>query len=257
MLLLIMLAYCLHLAIRAAGDSEESATPERELYALADRYRDSYLLSDDFDTDASRLLGRARTAVDSILRSRVNAEGLLDDVRNAVMLPSQEWEVARLLAKLSSLRGEHRDLVRGGVAREVAAAMEPLERVLAGSESAVIAKVEALERYAAHVADAERAYRARGQIEALVERLPRYEELFVESGADALGMPEIGYLAGEADELERALRASIGSAHELFLHLDGPSPLRGRSSDDRPSRGDSQTAPGGVQPHPHPRPNRQ
>ncbi|MER6824964.1 hypothetical protein ABT352_03115 [Streptosporangium sp. NPDC000563] len=256
-LLLITLAYCFHLAIRAAGDSEESATPERELYALAGRYRDSYLLSDDFDADASRLLGRARTAVDSVLRSRVNAEGLLDDVRNAVMLPSQEWEVARLLAKLSSLRGEHRDLVRGGVTREVAAAMEPLERVLAGSESAVVAKVEALERYAAHVADAERAYRARGQIEALVERLPRYEELFVESGADALGMPEIGYLAGEADELERALRASIGSAHELFLHLDGPSPSGERSSDDHPSRGDGQTSPGGGQPPPHPRPNRQ
>ncbi|WP_329426962.1 hypothetical protein OG339_42670 [Streptosporangium sp. NBC_01495] len=225
-LLLIMLAYCLFAAIKAAGDSEESVTPGREVYDLAHRYRDSYLLPDDFDADASRLLGRTRTAVDSVLRSRVNAEGLLDDVRNAVMLPPQEWEVARLLAKLSSLRGEHRDLMRGGVTKEVAAAMKPLERVLAGSESAVIARVEALERYAAHVADAERAYRARGQIEALVERLPRYEELLAESGADALSMPEVGHLTGEADELEQALRASIGSAHELFLHLDGPSTAR-------------------------------
>ncbi|MEU0479375.1 hypothetical protein ABZ260_09370 [Streptosporangium sp. NPDC006013] len=96
------------------------------------------------------------------------------------------------------------------------------ERALAGSEGAVIAKVEALERYAAHVADAERAYRARDQIEALVERLPRYEELLAESGADALSMPENGHLTGEADELEQALRASIDSAHELFRHLDGP-----------------------------------
>ncbi|MGS2644237.1 hypothetical protein [Streptosporangium sp. LJ11] len=223
-LLLVMLAYFVFAAIRAARDSEESDSPEQELFELAHRYRDSYLLPDDFDAAASRLLGRARLAVDSVLRSRVNAEGLLDDVRNAVMLPPQEWEVARLLAKLSSLRGEHRDLMRGGVAQEVAAAMKPLERVLAGSESAVTARVEALERYAAHVADAERAYRARGQIEALVERLPRYEELLAESGADGLSMPEIGHLTGEADELEQALRASIGSAHELFHHLDGPAP---------------------------------
>ncbi|MGJ6969782.1 hypothetical protein ACSDR0_48715 [Streptosporangium sp. G11] len=223
-LLLIMLAYFVFAAIRAARDSEESDSPEQELYDLAHRYRDSYVLPDDFDADASRLLGRSRLAVDSVLRSRVNAEGLLDDVRNAVMLPPQEWEVARLLAKLSSLRGEHRDLMRGGVTPEVAAVMKPLEQVLANSENAVIARVEALERYAAHVADAERAYRARGQIEALVERLPRYEELLAESGADALSMPEIGHLSGEADELEQALRASIGSAHELFHHLDGSAP---------------------------------
>ncbi|MEU8380723.1 hypothetical protein [Streptosporangium sp. NPDC048865] len=223
-LLFFMLLYFVSAAIRAARDSEESESPEQELYEFAHRYRDSYLLPDDFDADASRLLGRTRQAVDSVLRSRVNTEGLLDDVRNAVMLPPREWEVARLLAKLSSLRGEHRDLVRDGISVEVEAAMKPLERVLAGSESAVTAKVEALERYAAHVADAERAYRARGQIEALVERLPRYEELLAESGADTLGMPEIGRLTGEAGELERALRASIRSAHELFRHLEGPAP---------------------------------
>lgn len=219
--LFIVLAWFLSAAIRAAGDVE-SVTPERELYGLAHRYRDSYFLFDDFDTDARNLFARARGAVGSVLRSRVNTEGLLDVARNAVMLPPQEWEIARLLAKLSSLREEHRDLMRGGVTREVAAAVKPLERALAGSEGAVIAKVEALERYAAHVADAERAYQARDQIEALVERLPRYEELLAESGADALSMPEIGHLTGEADELEQALRASIDSAHELFLHLDGP-----------------------------------
>nr|WP_051753251.1 hypothetical protein [Streptosporangium amethystogenes] len=220
--LFIVLAWFLFAAIRAAENVEESVTPERELYGLAHRHRDSYLLFDDFDTDARNLLARTRAAVGSVLRSRVNTEGLLDVARNAVMLPPQEWEIARLLAKLSSLRKEHRDLMRGGVTREVAAAVKPLERALAGSEGAVIAKVETLERYAAHVADAERAYRARDQIDALMERLPRYEELLAESGADALTMPEIGHLTGEADELEQALRASIESAHELFLHLDGP-----------------------------------
>ncbi|MGC5009812.1 hypothetical protein ACLQ2R_03505 [Streptosporangium sp. DT93] len=219
------LGWFLIAAIRAAGDADEETTPEWELYDLAYRYRDHCLLPeelDDLDGGARRLLDRTRQAVGSVLRSRVNTDGLLDDVRNTVMLPHQEWEIARLLAKLSTLRKEHRHLVHDGVTPEVAAVVRPLERALAGSQSAVTARVEALERYAAHVADAERAYRARTQIEAFVERLPRYEELLAESGADALSIPELGHLAGEADELERALRASIGSAHEIFGHLDGP-----------------------------------
>ncbi|MEU4834077.1 hypothetical protein [Streptosporangium sp. NPDC023615] len=233
----VALGWFLLAAIRAQGASEEEAIPEWELYDLAHRYRDHCLLPDeldDLDGGARRLLDRTRQAVDSVLRSRVNTDGLLDDVRNTVMLPHQEWEIARLLVKLSTLKKEHRHLVHGGVTPEVAAAVRPLERALAGSENAVTARVEALERYAAHVADAERAYRARAQIQAFAERLPRYEELLAESGADALSIPEIGHLTGEADELERALRASIGSAHEIFGHLDGPDPAGPPSSPPTP-----------------------
>ncbi|MGV9779752.1 hypothetical protein ACWDS7_48080, partial [Streptosporangium sp. NPDC003464] len=101
------------------------------------------------------------------------------------------------------------------------AAMAPLERALAASEAAVVARVEALERYARHVSEADRALRAHDQIELLRARLPRYEELLAESGADAGSVPEIGRLAEDADQLERALRDSVRSAHEAFRHLDG------------------------------------
>ncbi|MEU1881293.1 hypothetical protein ABZ470_28645 [Streptosporangium sp. NPDC020072] len=208
-------------AIRAAGDAEDRLSPEHVLYGLAEDCRESYLLEEDFDDAARELLVRTRTAAGSILGSRVNAEGLLDDVRNTVVLPAQEWEIARLLAKLSALRAEHGTLMAGGVTPEVSAAVRPLERVLAESEKAVVARVEAIERYAAHVARAEQAQRAHDQLRAFAERLPRYEELLAESGADALAVPEVGRLAEEADELERALRDSLGAAREVFGHLDG------------------------------------
>lgn len=192
----------------------------RGVYERARWYDGRYLLADDFDAEAKAVLARAQRAIGAVLRSHVNAEGLLDDARNAVMLPEQEWEIARLLAKLSALRGEHRELLARGIAPEVAAVIEPLDRALATSEAAVVARVEALERYAGHVAEAERAYHARGQIEELRARLPRYEELLAESGADALAVPEIEKLAEDADDLERLLRRSVSSAHEAFRHLE-------------------------------------
>ncbi|MEV0166115.1 hypothetical protein B0I32_104159 [Nonomuraea fuscirosea] len=199
---------------------EDDRPHERGVYEQARWYDGRYLLPEDFDHDARMVLTRAQRAIGSVLRSHVNAEGMLDDARNAVMLPAQEWEIARLLAKLSALRLEHRELLARGIAPEVAAVIEPLERALVNSEAAVVARVEALERYAGHVAEAERAYHARGQIEELRARLPRYEELLAESGADKLAVPEIERLAEDADVLERTLRRSVDSAHEAFRYLE-------------------------------------
>ncbi|MEV1179618.1 hypothetical protein AB0J09_65700, partial [Nonomuraea sp. NPDC049784] len=66
-----------------------------------------------------------------------------------------------------------------------------------------------------------RAYRARHQIERLSAKLPRYEELLAESGADGSAVPELSRLSDDADRLEQALRESVSSAHEAFRHLRG------------------------------------
>ncbi|GAA3022581.1 hypothetical protein [Streptosporangium longisporum] len=218
-----LLLFVVFVGLLAAPDPVELESEETELYREARWFEGRYLLAEDFDHDAGRLLDRTQQSVDFILHSQVNATGLLDDARNAVMLPAQEWEIARLLTKLSALRNEHREFAYGGSTPEVAAAMAPLERALVASEAAVTARVEALERYAGHVADADRALRAHEQIAVLRSRLPRYEELLAESGADAFAVPEIGRLAEDAGHLEQALRDSVRSAQEAFRYLDGPS----------------------------------
>jgi hypothetical protein len=197
---------------------------DREVYERLRPYEGRYVLADDLDPSSRALLDRARESVTAVLGSVVNEEGLLDDVRNGVMLPAHEWEIARLLAKLSSLRARHRETVSQDegpeIAPEVAAVAEPLARALDSSEAAVVARVEALERYAANVAEAELAYRAHHQIEELRGRLHEYEELVAESGAGGLAVPEITRLAEDAGHLERALRRSVRSAHEAFRYLE-------------------------------------
>ncbi|MEV7006588.1 hypothetical protein [Streptosporangium sp. NPDC051022] len=193
---------------------------ERVLYRHTRHYQGHYLILEDFDHGARGLLGRTQRAIDHILRSRVNVMGMLDSVRNAVMLPAEEWEIARLLTKLSELRARHRHMTLGGRTPEVAAAMAPMERALAASEAAVVARVEALERYARHVTQADRALVSHGQIEALRAQLPEYEQLVAETGAARFFAPEIGNLSEDADQLQRALRDSVRSAHEAFRYLD-------------------------------------
>jgi Na+-transporting methylmalonyl-CoA/oxaloacetate decarboxylase gamma subunit len=219
---LTLLTFVVFVGVLAARESPELEAPEHNLYQQARWYEGRYLLPEDFDHNAGLLLDRVQQAIDFILRSQVNAMGMLDDIRNSVILPAQEWEIARLLTKLSALRTEHHDFIYGGSIPEVAAAMAPLERALAASEAAVITRVEALERYASHVSDADRALRAHDQIESLRARLPRYEELLAETGADTGAVPEISRLSEDAGHLEQALRDSVRSAHEAFRHLDGP-----------------------------------
>ncbi|MFI6290702.1 hypothetical protein ACIBEJ_03915 [Nonomuraea sp. NPDC050790] len=199
---------------------DERESGQRELFEQARWYEGRYVLVAELDESSQRLLRRAGQAIQAVLCSRVNAEGLLDDVRNAVMLPAEEWEIARLLAKLSALRAEHRRTVSTGLTPEVEAVAAPLAKALDSSEAAVVARVEALERYARHVAEAERAFRSHGQIEELRGRLHQYEELVAESGADGFAVPELDRLAADADSLEQALRRSVRSAHEAFRHLD-------------------------------------
>ncbi|MEO3868094.1 hypothetical protein ABGB18_04600 [Nonomuraea sp. B12E4] len=220
MAILLGIPFVIIMFVRNDLPGDEQDEYERDVYEQLRWYEGRYVLLDDLDESSGRLLARAQAAIGAVTNSRVNAEGLLDDVRNAVMLPAQEWEIARLLAKLSDLRTKHRETVSKGLTPEVAAVAEPLARALDSSEEAVLARVEALERYAANVTEAERAFLAHQQIAELRGRLHQYEELVAETGADAFVVPELERLADDADRLEQALRRSVSSAHEAFRHLE-------------------------------------
>ncbi|MEV5323518.1 hypothetical protein AB0K67_05170 [Nonomuraea sp. NPDC052634] len=245
LLLLLVLGLPLLMVVFTRDDlSEDEVTEyERGLYERLRWYEGRYVLPDDLDESAARLLERAQRAIASVTGSRVNAEGLLDDVRNGVMLPAQEWEIARLLAKLSALRTKHRETVSKGLTPEVEAVAEPLARALDDSEAAVLARVEALERYAANVGEAERAYLAHQQIEELRGRMHQYEELVAETGAGGLAVPEIERLAQDADRLEQALRRSISSAREAFRSLD-PGTAEPDPGSPEPAPGSRESDPG-------------
>ncbi|MGR6916945.1 hypothetical protein ACU635_22145 [[Actinomadura] parvosata] len=212
MLLLAVPLALLPLLGRGGGGGAEAS--ERAAFAQLRWYEGRYVLADDLDVPAAALLVRARRSIATVTGSRVNADGLLDDVRNAVMLPEQEWEIARLLAKLSALRVTYAEAAAHGAAP----GFEAVARALRDSEAAVLARVEALERYAAGVADAERAYVTRARIEELRSRAHQYEALAAEAGADAFAVPELERLAAEAARLARALRRPPGNAEKAGEH---------------------------------------
>jgi hypothetical protein len=78
--------------------------------------------------------------------------------------------------------------------------------------ASVTSRIEALERYAEKVREADRAYRAREQMRVLAERTGAYQELLVETVKDDLAASEIERLTRNAEALEQALTASLDAA---------------------------------------------
>jgi CheY-like chemotaxis protein len=88
----------------------------------------------------------------------VAAAGLLDAVAADVLLAEQEWDIACTLYRQARLRALHHQTTRdtGQATRQVEASQLA---ALGESVAAVTRRVEALEKYARHIADADAAYR--------------------------------------------------------------------------------------------------
>ncbi|NUT41025.1 MAG: hypothetical protein HOV86_13645 [Thermoactinospora sp.] len=132
-------------------------------YARYERLRvlaGHYVVVDDLDADSAGLWNRARAAL-AVARgsTALDADGEL-------ALSHLEWQIARLLTRLSALRAEHAQLVTPEI-EEVA---RPLTSALERSRTGVEARVACLER----VAEAER---TRAWLERLSTAVPRYKEL--------------------------------------------------------------------------------
>lgn len=113
------------------------------------------------------MLARAQAAIAAVTGSATAAAGLLDDPANDVVLSRQEWEIAQALTRRPG---------RGG-----------------GNAGLVVKRVEALERYAEQIREAD---------EALAER-------HVASGtAESAALAEIDDLAENARRLKDAIRAA-------------------------------------------------
>lgn len=124
---------------------------ERRYRALIARSaHDRYVLPEDLDKESLKLLARAHQAVRTVLRSKVHASGTLDHIRNEVVLPRVEWEIASLLRGVSELRSRHPELAgkdNGGQAANV----------MAATVSSIRQRVATLEEYAEQVKAADAA----------------------------------------------------------------------------------------------------
>jgi hypothetical protein len=176
-----------------------------------------YLLPEDFDDDAGRLLGRAQRAVKTVLEATVTQRGLLDDVKNELVLPEQLWDIGQVLHEQSVLRTRQREVARGMATAELDAVLGPQRRALTRSVDAIKRKVELLERYAERVRSADAALRA----EAALEDGDRYIELLART-EPAGDTSVVQGFADEAAGLKNTLARSIESARDAGRTLALP-----------------------------------
>lgn len=187
--------------------------------ALARRLHGSYVLPEDLDTATAALLGRVQQAIRVVLDAEVTREGLLDDLRNAVMLPAQEWEIAQTLREISRLSEEQRTARKAGRNAELAQVMGPQAKALSLATASIRERIEAIERYAEQVRAADRALLQWKTLQRLADNNDAYSELLARTVRDELAIAEIDGLTDEARQLEEALRRSVEKARRTGLRL--------------------------------------
>ncbi|TCO48555.1 hypothetical protein EV646_104377 [Kribbella antiqua] len=176
-----------------------------------------YLLPEDFDDEAGRLLGRAQRAVKTVLEATVTQRGLLDEVKNDLVLPEQLWDIGQVLHEQSVLRARQREVAKGMKTAELEAVLGPQRRALALSVQAIKRKVDLLDQYADRVRSADAALRA----EAALEDGDRYIELLART-EPAGDTTVVQGFAEEATALRDTLTRSINAARDAGRTLALP-----------------------------------
>ncbi|GAB2811743.1 hypothetical protein GCM10022221_06540 [Actinocorallia aurea] len=184
---------------------------------LARDHHGRYLLPEELSGSYRDLLTRARKAVAYVLGSRVQTEGLLDDIRNTVTLPQQAWEVAETLFELNRLSAEHRDADSRDP--QIAELLGPQQEVLRLATASVTERIEALEAYAERVKAADAALRQWETVQRLAAKGDAYQDLLARTVRDELAVAEIAGLTEQARAVEEALRASVEKARRAGLAL--------------------------------------
>jgi len=122
-------------------------------------YHGRYLTGADFDARARFLLRRAQDAVDAVTTSEVYRAGFLDAAAAHAALADQEWDIAVALREQARLRAQRAELGRRDAGAMTAALRKRQSRAAQLADSSVVARVAALEHYAAQVREADAAYR--------------------------------------------------------------------------------------------------
>jgi hypothetical protein len=203
-------------AVATAGVLVKSGMEDRGHKAVRLQHG-NYLLPDDFDDEAGRLLGRAQRAVKTVLEATVTRRGLLDDVKNDLVLPEQLWDIAQVLREQTVLRARQHDVARGMATAELEAVLGPQRRALALSVEAIKRKIDLLDRYADRVRSADAALRA----EAALEDGDRYIELLART-EPAGDTSVVQGFADEASALKDTLTRSINAARDAGRTLALP-----------------------------------
>ncbi|MGP3919813.1 hypothetical protein [Nonomuraea sp. 10N515B] len=183
------------------------------------RYRGRYVSAAMLEPLDAALLERTVDATATVLRSRLDRDGLLDGIANRVILPRQEWEIAETLTELTRLRREQAGARSGRVTERISAMLESQEEALKVATRALAQRISSLEEYARRTEEAEEVYAEWRTLQDLADDGDAYRELLSRTVRDDLAAEEVGELAERAGRLEASLRDSVEQARLAGLTL--------------------------------------
>lgn len=160
---------------------------------------DQFVLSHELDPQAAELLARAARAACRVQRSSVQRLDAADKQHNDRRLDGQVWEIADSLRTYSRVAGQG---PTKAVSEVVAQALEPRNKILRTSLASIGRRVEALETYAAQIAEAEQRRRELRQLEQMTMGTEELLDLLASTARDELAVAEI---EGMSDEVAKAL----------------------------------------------------
>ncbi|MCX4826600.1 hypothetical protein OG883_43970 [Streptomyces sp. NBC_01142] len=196
------------------------------LLRIADAH-DQFVLGRELNSEAAELLARAARAATRVQRSSVQRLDPADKLHNDRRLDGQVWEVADALRTYSRVAGQGPTTAVSAV---VAQAMEPRRKILRISLSSIGRRVEALENYAAQIAEAEERRRELRQLRQLTTGTEELLDLLAATARDELAVTEI---AGMSEEVAKALELfnealqSAQDAATVALSSLAPDPAEG------------------------------
>jgi hypothetical protein len=194
------------------------------LYQL--RHRDQVVAPSSLDRACRQLLHRAQAAIDSVLDSDADEEGLPGIVAEGT-LRQHEWEIAVALRDITDLRAEHELNTAASAGPMTAAVLEPHQRAVQLAQDAILSRVTALERYAAEVGAAQTAYRDCQDALRVADLNDSYLDLVARTAADEHAVVEISGLTETAAAAARAFRDTVGQVGQAAaaLALSEPEPM--------------------------------
>jgi hypothetical protein len=181
-------------------------SPVRELADSGDRVVCPY----ELDGPCRTILGKAQSAIETIVRSEVRAAGLLE--ADEPTLRRHEWEIATALRRVTRLRAIH--AAQRPVGSMTVSVLESQRRALDVAQEATAARAAALERFAAEVATADAAYRDWRDALELSGLNDQYLDLVAATAADETAIAELTELTDRAAITVSALQDSLHAASQ-------------------------------------------
>jgi hypothetical protein len=169
-------------------------------------YHGRYLTDQDFDAPSRVLLRRAQNAIDAVTSSQVCQADVLDQAAVGTALAGQEWDIAAALREQARLRARRAELSQTSAGPATAALLESQAQAARLAESSIVARVEALEHYAAEVRRADAAYVDWRQASRLAGLHAEHQDMLARVAADEHGMAEIEAMSQQARAVRLAFR---------------------------------------------------